>query len=60
MRQNNKRFINKEGENIYNVLRGKNLNVNKDDCIRMAVFEFYNIESDTDYLDKMDEVRQSW
>ncbi len=60
MKENNKKHINKRGEIIYNDLREKNQNVNKDDCIRMALFEFYKIESDTEYLDKMESVRQNW
>ena len=53
-----KKQINRLGETIYEYRNDTHLT--RDDCNRLALFKVFRIESDQDYLDQMDSIRESW
>lgn len=53
-----KKQINRLGETIYEYRNDAQLT--RDDCNRLALFKIFKIESDRDYLDRMDHIRESW
>ena len=54
-----KKQINILGENLYdNKPEGSVLS--REDYTRIAMFEMFHIETDGDYLDQMDSIRESW
>ena len=54
-----KNQINVLGETLYEH-KAEGSPLSRDDYTRIALFDIFHIETDVDYLDLMDSIRESW